>query len=382
MRQVPNLAWKVAGLACTITIGMVVVAWGVVQSQPTPTYQTNGRVIAITVSGDTVYIGGKFTSVRPAGDPPGTGEVARNHAAAISLSTGKLLAWNPNVNGTVASIAADGSTVYLGGSFTTVRGVSRRDLAAVNGTTGAALAWNPTANGEVFALRQLSGTVYAGGGFSAVNGASRKHLAAINPTSGTLTSWAPSADGTVRAMIFTGGGSRLIVGGLFTHIGSRSQNHIAALSPSTGGLLPWRDHVSYPVDDLTADSQRIYVAGGGGGGNIGGFNASTGGRVWIGGTDGDVQGDATVGGIVYLGGHFQTYCGHGPGGQNCSNGTHRLHLLAVNAATGDLTAWNPGANSILGIFAVTATSGGSVLIGGDFTSTGGRAQQGYAHYLP
>ena len=42
-------------------------AWAaVVNPNVTPTWQTNGRVNAIQVVGSTVYIGGKFTSVRPA----------------------------------------------------------------------------------------------------------------------------------------------------------------------------------------------------------------------------------------------------------------------------------------------------------------------------
>ena len=52
-------------------------------------WQTNGRVETVVVSGSTAYLGGDFTSVRPSGDPAGTGEVARNHAAAINLETGR-----------------------------------------------------------------------------------------------------------------------------------------------------------------------------------------------------------------------------------------------------------------------------------------------------
>jgi hypothetical protein len=90
----------------------------VVQSKPSPlSWQANGRVLAIEYSGNTIYIGGKFTSVRPPGDPAGTGEVARNHVAAFNATTGNLLqSWNPNTNGTVDAILPTATGVYLGGA--------------------------------------------------------------------------------------------------------------------------------------------------------------------------------------------------------------------------------------------------------------------------
>ena len=66
----------------------------IVGATPSPSWQANGRVVTIAVSGTTAYLGGKFTSMRPAGAPLGTGEVARNHVAAVDLTTGALLPWN------------------------------------------------------------------------------------------------------------------------------------------------------------------------------------------------------------------------------------------------------------------------------------------------
>ena len=79
--------------------------------------QTNGRVTAIAVVGSTAYIGGDFTSVRPAGKAAGKSTVARQHAAAVDLTTGALLPWNPAPDGNVRAIAATGTSVYLGGEF-------------------------------------------------------------------------------------------------------------------------------------------------------------------------------------------------------------------------------------------------------------------------
>ena len=91
---------------CGLAIGSP--AFAVVATVPTPTWQTNGRVNVIVIHGNRAYLGGQFTSVRPAGAPAGSGEVTRNHVAAFNLTTGKVAQWNPNVNGTVRAIQVVG----------------------------------------------------------------------------------------------------------------------------------------------------------------------------------------------------------------------------------------------------------------------------------
>ena len=75
-------------------------------SSPASSWQTNGRVRAIAIGAHKIFIGGDFTSVRP----PGTasGGVTRNHLAAFSLTTGKLMPWNPRANGTVTALRVGG----------------------------------------------------------------------------------------------------------------------------------------------------------------------------------------------------------------------------------------------------------------------------------
>jgi hypothetical protein len=356
-------------------------ALGVVGTSPVPTYQANGRVQVITVANGTVYIGGGFTSVRPAGS--GGISTARNHVAAFDAATGALLPWNPNVTGTVRAIEIVGSTAYLGGSFTRVGAAARHDLAAVDATSGAVGSWNHGASSQVLDMGHIGGVLYVGGDFTTAGGAARTRLAAFDTTTGALTAWAPSADALVKALSVTADGSKVIVGGDLAHVNGTSQSHIAALDPATGAPLPWATHVPYSVIDLDVDATGVFVAGGGGGGNFAGLDPSSGARQWIGGTDGNVQAIAAVGGVVYAGGHWANYCGQTAGAHTCAHPTPRPKLLAVDEATGALLAWNPGANSALGVFALAGDpAAGNLFAGGDFTVIGGRSQGRYAEFTP
>lgn len=381
-----NAMWArrcAGGAAALVTAGLCVVGVAdatIVQPHVTPTWQTNGRVETIRVVGSTAYIGGKFTSVRPAGAAAGTGEVTRNGAAAINLANGSVLPWNPNVNGTVMSLVVSGKTVVLGGSFTQVGNQTHTRLAAVATVTGAPIAgWNASANKEVSELAASNGTVYAGGYFTTVNGASHNYLAAINLSDGsTVSSWQGAADDAVLAVHLVNNASELVVGGIFTHINGGPQNHIAVLSPATGATMPWSTHTPYGVIDLAADANGVYVAGAGGGGNFSAFSF-TGHLLWQGGTNGNVQAITVLDGIVYPGGHYTTYCGPQGGQHTCTSPTVRNKILAVDERTGQLQPWAPSVNSILGIFSM-ASGDNALEIGGDFTKVAGASQQGFAEF--
>jgi hypothetical protein len=63
----------------------------------------------------------------------------------------------------VHTLAVSGTTVYAGGSFSSIGGQSRANLAALDATTGAATPWNPTVGGTVTTLAVSGTTVYVGG---------------------------------------------------------------------------------------------------------------------------------------------------------------------------------------------------------------------------
>jgi hypothetical protein len=360
----------------------------VVGGHPIPTYQTNGRVNAILFFNGNVYIGGKFTSVRPAGAPAGTGEVARNHVAAFNATTGALLGWNPNASAAVSSLAGSGSTVYIGGSFSKLGSSTHSRIGAVDATTGAALsAFKAKLDATPFSLAVNGGTLYAGGNFTLADGVARSSLAAFNATTGALnTSWTPAAGGnssvtpTITAVKLSPDGKTVYVGGGFTTINGSSQNHVAALSATSGAPLgAFSHHLPYAVVDMAVDANGVYIAGAGSGGNFAALAPTTGSIMWQGGTDGNVQAITVLDGEVYVGGHYTNYCGPQGGQHTCTGPIQRLKLLAVDEGTGALTPWNPHADSVLGVFAL-AGSGTTLAAGGDFTKVGGANQQGFAEF--
>jgi outer membrane protein assembly factor BamB len=78
-------------------------------------------------------------------------------------------------------------------------------------------------------------------------------------------------------------------------------------------------------------------------------------------TDGQVSAIVVSGGKVYLGGFFTHV-----------DGVARNHLAAVDAATGQLTPWDPNANDAVRALAISP-DGTRVYAGGPFTSVGGTA---------
>jgi hypothetical protein len=362
----------IAGLAFAATSATALAA---LQMSVEPgTYQTNGTVHAIVRSNGVVYIGGAFTSVRPAGSPLGTGEVTRNNLAAFSAATGALLPWNPSANRTVRTLAVGpgGGTVYAGGDFTGVGGKNRAHIAAMSAAAaGAVSSWAPRANGGgVFSIVTMGTRVFFGGEFNAIGNVHRKRLAAVSST-GKLLPWAAhnGPNQSVRALLISPNGSRIFVGGLFTLVGGKKSAHLAALSSSTGALLSWQSHPKYEILSLAATSSALYAGGGGGGGHLPKYNIANGRLNWTASPDGDVASVSIYHGLLLVGGHF-----------NRLGSQVRHHAGALNLQTGKVDLnWAPDFNQILGVWPVLGY-GQDAYVGGDFTKVQSLDQQGFAHF--
>jgi hypothetical protein len=222
----------------------------------------NKPVLALAVSGSTVYAGGTFTSI---------GGQARSRIAALDASSGLATSWNPNASHfyqpSVGALSVSGNTVYAGGIFTSIGGQARGSIAALDASSGLATPWNPNPSGGglVDVLTISGSTVYAGGSFSSMGGQTRKNIAALDAASGLAMPWDPNANGEVTALAVSG--STVYVGGAFTDIGGQLRNNIAALDASNGLATPWNPNANtigetpYTMYALMVSGSTVYAGG-------------------------------------------------------------------------------------------------------------------------
>ncbi|MBL0886154.1 LamG-like jellyroll fold domain-containing protein [Myceligenerans indicum] len=392
-----------------------------VSSDPLPTAQIDGVAWSQVVVGDTVYVGGSFSSARPAGSAPGTDEVPRGNLMAYDLTTGELDAdWAPIANGQVQDLAAspDGSVLYAVGQFTSIDGTTRYRAAAFDTATGAMTSFRPAVNGPVYAVATSGDDVFLGGAFSSVNNATRPRVAAVDAATGATTRpfEASVDDHSVQALVAAPDGGSVVLGGNFTAVDGSSDPGfgLARLDAVTGDLLPLpvNDEVRNGGDksailSLSGDADHFYGTGYhyGQPGNVeGAFAASwdTGELVWLEDCHGDSYSIAPFQGVAYQASH-KHYCGNSGGFPETSpRSFHRgtaVTLTVEGTNTADIYGYpdHPGTPrpEILNWFpdfkAGTytgqnqgpwdVTAGGDyVLYGGEFLDVNNEPQQGLVRF--
>jgi hypothetical protein len=313
----------------------------------------NGPVNAVALSGSTLYIGGAFTSVGP---PSGNG-------VPLSASTGTAAGPYPKVAGTVRVAVSDGAGGwYVAGAIGRVGGVVR-GLAHIL-ADGSLSSWDPNPDGLVNCLAVSGSTVYVGGYILNVGGQPRTGLGAVDAATGAATSWNPNAGGIVYAVAVSG--STVYAGGGFTTMGGQTRRNIAAIDAATGAVTAWNPNANNAVRAIAVSGSTVYAGGvfttiGGQSRRIAALDAATGAATaWNPGANSAVFALVVNGSTVYAGGDFTT-----------SGGQTRNHIVALDAATGLATAWDPNANARVSAIAV---DGSTVYAGGDFSSVGGQTR--------
>ena len=158
--------------------------------------------VVMSITGDTTFFGGNFKEFT---NKAGTTTYLRKGLAAINTKTGAMLDWTCDLgaNQTVKSIVVDkgGSSLYIGGDYTTIGGVNKTNLAKIS-TAGVVDAGFTTPNmnagvgnqgGTCMVLNKGGDTLFIAGDFTDINGNARKNLASVLCSNGSLTDFAPDA---------------------------------------------------------------------------------------------------------------------------------------------------------------------------------------------
>src|SRR4030095_11919444 len=125
--------------------------------------------------------------------------------------------WDPNANSTVKTIVLNGTSIYAGGSFTTMNATSRNYLAKLNNTTGASSNWGTT-NSTVENMIVDGSNIYLCGSFTQIGGITHNRCGGVFISSGNPLSFSPDFNSTVNCIAKSG--TTLYCGGSFTTVNS------------------------------------------------------------------------------------------------------------------------------------------------------------------
>ncbi len=334
-------------------------------SQPT--------VVALAERKNTIFAGGRFRSVASA---DGSSHYTRNNLVGFSSTTGAVLPFAPNVDGTVWAIESRGKALYIGGNFTHVNGIARPGLAKINAISGKVITtFAPTFSpGTITEVRMARGRLIVGGTYHG-------RLRAFDPKTGRDTGYlrlavqgsvAGNAGQTdVYRFAVSPNKRRLVAIGNFTSVGGAERWRAAMLNlgknraklnawsyaplkrPCAAASLP---NYLKDVDFAPNGSYFVIVATGfvpqsGGVGtdvcdaaarfDMGVPNPAA--PTWINYTGGDTLHSVAISGAaVYVQGH-QRWLNNPNGADYAGPGAvDRPGIGAINPSTGLALAWNPG----------------------------------------
>jgi hypothetical protein len=392
-----------------------------------PTSQgTNGRILALAIAGDTLFVGGEFTQA---------GGGAANRVAAYSFATGTWTALGEGVDGPVGALAVVDGVLFVGGSFASAGGAPAANLARWDPN---AAAWLPTsgADGAIHALVAGDGGLHAGGAFRNIGGVAARRVArrlatgewvplgdgiggpaegdgevrAVLPVSGgawvagefslagsnvvanrvaqftTATeAWQSLGSGTAngtsgRVLALAALGPDVFVGGQFARAGGAAANAVARFgvasriwSPLGSGLSNGANAI---VNALAGDGSSFFAGGifGVAGGVtlpfIGRFGPAQGAWSALGGvgvgTSNPVRALALDGNALYVGGEFQS------AGGNTSPGAARFDLASQS--------WSSLAGGVSGVVNAMLARPDGVVAGGTLTAAGGAPVRSLARF--
>jgi PKD repeat protein len=372
----------------------------------------DGTVYSITQVGNTIVVGGQFSQVQNFNT---SAIIPRNNVFAFDATTGRVsTTFNPSPNGTVFKVQAamDGTSVYVGGRFSSAYGVSMPSrLFKADVASGARDAtFRPgTISGDIRDLEVTGNRLWVAGKFTHINGVAQKALGTINATTGVRDSYFTglfagthrdptvyTADRTNVLQITTNpANNRLVAVGNFTSVNGTARSQIAQfdIGSASYSLTSWyttlftsscsRNFETIMTDIEYSPNGSFFVAsttaayGGATASNAGtsgcdvvarfesSSTSSASKASWTAYTGGDTTWTVEVtDNVVYAGGH-QAWQNNPSGHQVAGQGAvAREGIAALNPANGMPYSWNPTRARGVGVQDMLATSEG-LYVGSD-----------------
>jgi hypothetical protein len=238
------------------------------------TYQavTSAQANVILVDGEELICAGAFSFGRP---DWAAQNIALVDSAGVPDSAFLSAGAANGFNNTVSALAADGSSLYVGGTFTTYRGAPANRIAKLNFSGVLDTVFSPATGGNGFnntvSSLALDGTsIFAGGAFTQYRATAANRVTKINATTGVKdlvfspNTGANGAGGTVSAVHVSG--ANLYIGGAFTAYRGAVANRFAkvsfagaldtVVSPATGA-----NGANNTVTAITSDGIAVYIGG-------------------------------------------------------------------------------------------------------------------------
>ncbi|MDQ6527211.1 PKD domain-containing protein [Nocardioides sp. LHD-245] len=385
----------------------------------------DGDVFTMTRVGNTIVVGGTFTRVRNAGSST---DIPRRNLFAFDAFTGQVsTTFTPNPNDRVYTLepASDGTSVYVGGAFTSVTSagatvsVSRLYKADVANGTRIAAFQPGTFNGQVRDVSVTGNRLWVAGKFTHVQGQPSRALGTLDATSGARDPYYTAVlagvhRGTttnVQKIATDRTNGRLVAIGNFDTVNGvhRHQFAVFDISGGTLALAPYyttqfesacsASFETYMTDvEFAPDGSFFVVSTTGAYGGYSGSMAGTSGcdvvaRFETGATGTNIRpswtaytgGDTTwtvevTDDVVYTGGHMRWQNNPARGDAADEGAVSRPGIAALNTRTGMPYSWNPTRTLGAGVRDMIATPEG-LFVGSDTDVFGGETHRRVA-FLP
>ncbi|MEH0938281.1 delta-60 repeat domain-containing protein [Micromonospora psammae] len=377
--------WSAALAASVLAVGLLAAPARAVNPPPVTSTLTspnpadtiphaqNGDTKAFAEIGNTVYVGGSFTSVKAAGAASWT---PRNYLFAYDKTSGALkTGFTPVVDGAVHALAVspDGKLI-VGGAFVNVNGVSRKNLVQLDPATGATVGgWVGRSDGGLVRRTVVVGNkLYIAGAFHWVNGTQHSLLARLDATTGAIdptfqidASVARASSELVWGLAVSPDGRTLVAVGNFTQVNGQPRNQVVVVDlAGTPAVANWSTqryvapcyNWSFPfyardVDFSDDGSYFVIIADGGRGDGaycdaIARFETATRGAgldaTWVNYTGSDsVTSVEVADNVVYVGGHFRWLSNTNGNDSAGAGAINRFGLGALDPINGMPLNWNP-----------------------------------------